>query len=45
VSGGTYTADQRLEIRRGDCGAQTVVEFAAPGAVPDFGLCELYGTF
>ena len=45
VAGGEWSLKQRLEIKRGDCPAVTVREFAGTGTVPDIGLCGLYGRY
>src|SRR5262245_17326813 len=45
ASGGTWTARQRLEIRRGDCPPVLVATFEASEPAADLGLgvCALYG--
>ena len=43
--GGAWTFEQRLEIKRGDCAPIVVMQLAGTGAVPDIGLCRIYGQY
>ena len=41
-----WTAQQRLEVRRGDCAPVTLMTLETPRAVPDpLALCALYGRY